>query len=365
MLAVIRKVVAIAPMEGYDSIELATVGGWNVVVKKGDFQLGDFGLYFSIGAILPLTDLTRFLGETQGANGPEVKQLKTKRFRKYLSQGLLAPLSWISELQPSLSSSGSTLSEKTIDGTGVTYKIEQLYDGMDLTRALNVRKFIHAEELHLYGDGKDRVKWPDYVPKTDEPRIQNITSALADLKGRPFVITQKFDGTSTTFILINGKFKVCSRNFEMTGTSENPEIAQRDSVYWTMAKKYNIEAGMRKLGKNIAIQGETIGPKINGNRHGVRDVTFHAFNIYDIDASRYMNWDEFITIANELNIPTVTLVSCGVFETVTCASLLELADKQTYRSGSICEGIVIKTNDNLVRFSAKIISNTYLEKYKL
>ncbi len=40
-MASIRRIDAINPIEGADLIEVAVVGGWNIVVKKNEFSVGD------------------------------------------------------------------------------------------------------------------------------------------------------------------------------------------------------------------------------------------------------------------------------------------------------------------------------------
>ena len=50
-LASFRTVDSIEPIVGADAIELAVVGGWKVVTKKGEFQAGDPCVYFEIEVI--------------------------------------------------------------------------------------------------------------------------------------------------------------------------------------------------------------------------------------------------------------------------------------------------------------------------
>ena len=47
-LASIRRIADIQPIEGADAIEVATVGGWKVVVKRGEFKVGDLAVYLEI-----------------------------------------------------------------------------------------------------------------------------------------------------------------------------------------------------------------------------------------------------------------------------------------------------------------------------
>jgi len=43
-LASIQRIRALEPIEGADAIEKAAVLGWQLVVKKGEFQVGDFAV---------------------------------------------------------------------------------------------------------------------------------------------------------------------------------------------------------------------------------------------------------------------------------------------------------------------------------
>ena len=44
-LASIQQILDIRPIKGADVIEVASVLGWNVVVKKGEFSVGDKCIY--------------------------------------------------------------------------------------------------------------------------------------------------------------------------------------------------------------------------------------------------------------------------------------------------------------------------------
>src|SRR5689334_16933923 len=86
-LATIVRILNIEPIEKADKIELATVLGWQVVVLKNQFKVGDLCIYFSIDSILdPDNPNTSFL---------EGKRLKTKKLLKVLSQGLVGSLDWL------------------------------------------------------------------------------------------------------------------------------------------------------------------------------------------------------------------------------------------------------------------------------
>ena len=52
-LASIQKIKALKPIEGADAIEKATVLGWQLVVKKGEFNVGDMAVYCEIDSLMP------------------------------------------------------------------------------------------------------------------------------------------------------------------------------------------------------------------------------------------------------------------------------------------------------------------------
>lgn len=342
-LATIVKVISIKAIENCDNIELTTVLGWNIVTKKNEFTVGDLGIYFCIDSILDKNNENmKFL---------EGKPLKTRKIRGAISQGLLVPLVWLKDFN--------------IDPTIVG-------EDDDVTQFLNVKKYIHPEEQNLYHqNNKGGTKtmpegmliFPQHIPKTDEPRGQNMKKTLSDFNGRDIVITQKFDGTSTTYINDRGNFVICGRNYIIS-----EDVGKVTNHYFEIAKRYNLKEKMQKLDKNIAIQGELCGPKMNNNRLKMDDIDYFVFNMYDIDNRLYLKHEDVVSISSELGLKMVTELYNGVFknEYLEIDNLLKLADQQKYLSGTPCEGIVVKTNDNKGgRISFKIISNEYLLKYKL
>ena len=61
-MASIRSIDNIEPITGADSSEVATVGGWKVVVKKGEFKTNDLVVYLEIDSWVP-TSLAPFLSK--------------------------------------------------------------------------------------------------------------------------------------------------------------------------------------------------------------------------------------------------------------------------------------------------------------
>ena len=84
-LASIQKIRDIQPIPKADRIELATVLGWKVVVKKGEFQIGDLCVYCEIDSVFPEMEKYEFLRNDQF-------RIRTKKLRGQISQGICFPL---------------------------------------------------------------------------------------------------------------------------------------------------------------------------------------------------------------------------------------------------------------------------------
>src|SRR5258708_37939295 len=85
-LASIQLIRSLEVIEGADAIEKATVLGWQLVVKKGEFKVGDLCVYCEIDCLMPDRPEFEFLR-------PRGMRIKTIRLRGQVSQGICFPLS--------------------------------------------------------------------------------------------------------------------------------------------------------------------------------------------------------------------------------------------------------------------------------
>lgn len=373
-LASIRKVLTTKPIEGADAIELAVVDGWQTVIKKGEFQAGDLCVYFEIDSFLPIREEFEFLRKSSYKKMGEEEgfRLKTIRLRGELSQGLIVPMKSLEKFMTH---------DKWVELYGdeeLEYVVPyedwlELKEGDDVTAIMGVEKYEAPIPTELRG--QIRGSFPSYIRKTDEERIQNLFYKVKDeMVDVEFEVSLKLDGTSCTFYVVdptvhNTKleepadvyFGHCSRNLDTKDTDNTP---------WTLAKESGIKERMiaffNRTGRSIAIQGELMGPSIQGNREKLTKPEFFLFNIWDIDQQRYLTPAERADIVEELQVKTVPILHTNlkVFEIGNDINDILLFAEGESINNPIREGLVFKSNILYKGelFSFKAISNKFLLK---
>lgn len=346
-LASVQYVHDVTPIEGADAIEAAHVLGWQVVVKKNEFKVGDVGVYFEIDSFLPIRPEFEFL---RGSSYKKTElmgegfRLRTARMRGQLSQGLLLPMSILPEKE---------------DGSSYTI-------GEDVTDILCVRKFEIEERASV--SGAIIGEMPYNIPKTDELRIQSFPELIDEIVGKPYYITTKMDGSSVTMYYVDGKFGCCTRNFELKDGD--------DSAVWKFAHENNLpekfeDYAARKGTDRVVLQGEFCAPGIQKNRLNLKKPEWFVFNVLDWDTER-LQWmlcglDEIADVTEVLGVQMVPVEEFDNDFSYTAEQLLERAEGK-YSSGKQKEGIVIRpiyqtpspTTGSWL--SMKVINNKYLLK---
>jgi len=234
--------------------------------------------------------------------------------------------------------------------------INDLLIGMDVSELLGIVKWEMPMNAQLAGMA--RGNFPTQIPKTDQERVQNLVKEIAQAAqdGLQFEVTEKLEGSSMTVYLIDGVFGVCSRNLDLKETEDN--------TFWQVARRDNIEAKMRAVptGGDFAIQGELIGPGIQGNIYKLSKPEFRVFDVYNISGGFYMTpHDRRALIKNMglLHVPVMLVdkdLGVGSVE-----EILDWADAQSVMgdiTGPWREGIVFKEVNGGMSFKA--ISNKYL-----
>lgn len=309
-LASIETINNIRSHPNADSLDIADVLGWQVVVKKGIHKEGDKIVFVTIDTIVPKAPWSEFLVDSKNPD----KQLRVKniKLRGEYSSGLVIPLS-----------------EFLLQFTSSEV-------GENLTETLGIQKYVKEMPAHLAGESIG--DFPTHLAsKTDEDNGLNdpeLVKKVFESDG-VIVITQKLDGSSITIIVENGQLsQVCSRNLSKKETTE--------STFWKAAKQLTLPPNWSGV-----IQGELCGNGIQGNPLKLIGIQMFVFQIKVGDS--YMTYEEMKSFCeNELKCETVPLIAkLEVSATVKLwtdplQKLQELADKQRYPSGLEGEGIVVR-----------------------
>lgn len=333
-LASLQKIKYVRPIDGADNIECVGVLGWECVSKKSEFRENDPCVYFEIDSLLPEDERYEFLRKSSYRADLKAYRLRTVRLRKQLSQGLALPV-------------------------GLFPESKNLPIGSDLTEILKVDKYEPPVPAQIQGDARS-FSWP--IPKTDETRVQQDDEYrfIEQLTGKPYYISLKLDGTSCSFIIDpkDGEYHVCGRNYSYKKNS--------DHSFWRVSERYDIEERLRSLGGNFSLQGEIVGPGIQKNRLGLKDVDFYVFNVVDVALNRRLSLDDALEVAGKVGIPFVPILERGESFNYSADGLLDRA-KGLYkdhfpdaRHNQEMEGIVIRSVCGLISFKA--INNDFLLK---
>lgn len=347
-LASIQVVNAVEAIPNADAIERVRVLGWWVVCKKGDFRPGDALVYCEIDSLLPETPEFEFLRKSsfkpaivQG--GQEVQRagfrIKTARLRGQVSQGICFPL-------------------------GILPPGTPLEVGTDVTDALGIIK--HDPPLPASLSGKVKGPFPSFIPKTDETRVQVLEAVLLRNRGRTFHVTEKLDGSSFTAFRRDGEFGVCSRNLLLDETDESHAFVK-------LARRLDLPAKLAAVrdrrGFDLAIQGEAIGPGIQGNRYARKEIELHLFTLFDISGHRLLSRDESNALVVELGLTAVpdlgTLtLNHGVDELVEFSVGPSVLNPKVPREGVVLRAPTEEFDPDLGgRLSFKVINPQFLLKF--
>ena len=333
-LASIQKIKALDPIEGADAIERASVLGWQLVVKKNEFKVGDLCVYCEIDSLFPDKPEFEFLR-------PRKMRVKTIRLRGQISQGICFPLSF---LPPAF----------------------EVFEDADCTEAMGIVKYEPPVPAHLSGIAKG--KFPSFIPKTDETRVQVMQRLLDKYKGEPCYVTEKLDGSSATYYIYQNEFGVCSRNLDLIEDGEN--------TFWKVARALDIETKLRSLNGNYALQGELVGEHVQDNKLKLRGHMVYFFNLFDIDRFEYLAYDAFVKTIASLGLQTVPILSTDYPLSNDIDSIIQMATRKSALKPELwAEGIVIRPltekidlilsneNFNNGRVTLKAINPEFLLKY--
>ena len=407
-LAYVVNIDAIEPIVGSDNCEAAIVGGWRVMVRKGQFKSGDLAVYFEIDSKLPDSNpCFSFMA-------PKGYKVKTQRYTfggkgLMISQGLLMSAEDFGWKQVYNEDGHGTfiLDENTshtmmVDDDSrfltkklnITYAVaednirksngdpNQKYKAMGARHAklaktrwwrwLMKREWGRKLLFKFFGKKKDNPRgWPNHFPyihKTDEERCENMPWILQNKE--PWIVTEKLDGTSCTYILekLKGRnkfeFYVLSRNVRQK--DENQDCYHDHNIYWDLAFKYDIENKLKAYLEAhpectyVCIQGEGVG-SVQGNPLKLKEDDLYVFNFIDSVKGRYPS-TLGKEIINEMGMKWVPILNDNFILPDDMETFKQMATARSVINPAVMrEGIVLRQAENDMSF--KNVSREYLLKH--
>ena len=365
-LASVQKISAITPINGADRVVLANFAniGWQCVVSKEDFKVGDLGVYIEIDSLVPKTQAFEFMLKCK-------YRVKSIKLRGVLSQGLAIPFSKFPDKDFSNFIEGDDLTEflgitkyeKEIGPDNQKPVVKKWYDPIKRTK-------FYRKHIQPFFDKVDPKHFPvNLIKESDETRIQNMPWILEKDADVEYEITEKCEGSSASYLLENKWFRksfhVCSHHTRIP--------KENDSNWWQIERKFQIRKTLEKLMRNDirswSIQGEIIGPKIQGNIYGLSELDFRVFRmkvVYKNGETYFYKPSHGEATLSPYGLKWVPIIGKCHLRDFTLESILKFADGKSVMGDHKREGFVFVCNDPLKQdYSFKVVSNEYiLEKEK-
>ena len=403
---------SIEPITGSDNCECAIIGGWHIMVRKGQFDVGDPAIYFEIDSKVPSTNPAFSFLEKRNY------KVKTQKFTfggkgNFISQGLLMHASdfgW--EIKEQIHIDHRDGSEERIpyivDDKGIEHYVDD--ESRFLTKLLGVTyadeednqrkapsvdKYKKMAQRHpnifkkpwarwlmkrswgrklmfmLFGKKKDKKNgWPSHIAaKTDVERIQNMIWLLKDKQ--PYVATEKVDGSSFSAMAERGKFNkikyyVCSRNVVFE-TPDSPCFYD-SNIYFEAWNKYNLKEIITNILNdynlpNVAIQAEVYGDSVQKRNYSLSNGEHQMAVFHIVSNGVKFPMDKTVEICEKYGLPHVPIVDDNYIFPDTIEELQTYVEGENSRiDGKPREGIVFYDKAT-GQIYTKFVSPNFLMKY--
>lgn len=344
-LVSLKNIDSIVVHPNADRLEIAKIGGWNIVVGKDYFSIGEQVIFFEVDSLIPQSSkwISEELRKKLNNNKrDDFFQLKTMKLRDVISQGLII---------------------KTSD-------IPNLDLNVDIADQLGVKRYKRQIDDIIEKDAPNVELFPtELFPRSHEARLQSYKEKFEKLKSSKYFVTLKIDGTSGSYYYDSKKDElvVCSRN-QVKNRIRDLSSAEilTECVYTRIAYKYKLYELLKQY-PELAIQGEIYGPKINGNLLGVKDIQFAVFHIFKIGDCYYnkaMKFLDMVDFCKNHGLNAVPLIEHGdkLPDDIQLDEIIAKSKGKYPGTNKDREGLVWRNSDNTVSF--KVINNDYLLKAK-
>lgn len=315
----------VRPHDNAERLEIVPVGGWQAVVKKGQFKPGDRAVYIEPDYTVPTAHPDfAFLAK----DGRERHRLKAVRLRGVLSFGLLIP-------PPA--------------------EVATMNVGEDVMAQLGIERYVPPTKL-AKSDELPEAEWPSlYVPVFDVETYQKFPDLIAP--GEPVVVTEKIHGANAKYLYHNGAFYMGSRTRWL-----KPDV---DHIWKAAADANPAIAAWCANNPGTILYGEVYG-RVQSLKYGLAHaVAFAAFAA--LSADQWRNQLDLLSSVRDSGVPIAPLLYEGPFDHATIAALAEMdsavpgAGEGHMREGVVIVPAVERRDINVGRVALKLISNRYWE----
>lgn len=355
----VSSVKEIKPIEGADKIELAVIGGWNCVIQKNAYKVGDLVVVATTDAVIPL-ELSVAMGVTSYLrNGQRVRTVK---LRGVYSECLIIPLA------------------------NVPYKgtKNEYFEGRDMMEVMNITKWEPPVQMRQLSSGK-KVRYqdnPNFHIYYKFPNLKNVPDMFTE---KDLVeITRKIHGTNARYGIVKKtkisfwdkivkflgnkwveyEFVVGSHNVEKGSDSQG---FYDTNVWYEIAERYHIKdkmwniakfRGAEDIGTGMTLYGEIYGAGIQkGYDYGLEDIKLVGFDV-SINGQYLDTSKAAYIITAHFRVPYVPILWTGMWSKKIQDSFV----LNNFIEGTKVphEGVVVKDVSGDRRKIAKVINPDYL-----
>ena len=342
-----------------DRLELATVYGFQVVIQKNSYSVGDRVIYIPVDSILP-QELEDKLFPPDSKIKLEKHRVRQIRIRGFPSQGMIIDADFVQNIE-------SYALETDLSNILGIEKYEQPQVFIN-NRAKSSRDKRSGNTLFHKYNGVENIKWYPNLFKSDEWVC--VQEKLHGTNCRAGILPRKVDRWWKKILVKLGflsKYQKCygSNNVDISAHGYTAAFAYYDyDVYKHALDKAGI---FDKLKPGEIIYGEVIGKGIqNGYDYGHDDPTFVAFDMKKLKDDGTFEWLDPIRVSylcSKLGIAFVPVLHIGPFDKERIATLS--VGSSTYNDKEVIEGVVIKAVDSYDNFgnkrALKLINTEYLD----
>ena len=359
----------VLPHSNADKLEIAHIGGWQVICKKDEYRIGDLTIFVPPDSVLPQDLIDKHGVASYLATGNRVKAVKLRGEKSF----------------------------------GLLLKPENGWrEGQDVAGTLGITKWEPPPPTQgLAGSGsktQQAKRHPLWQRYTEIENVRHYRSVLSE--DEQVVCVEKCHGCNVSISMLNGELVVSSHNYNrqppckyterklnwiqrqirnlgrrfnknwLGPICEIDEAGKVDDWYWhatTIPGVLTLLQDLAETHKQVILYGECFGRVQKGMNYGSPEgLKFAAFDLL-IDG-KYLDYDAFALACATYHVPRLPVIYRGLYRFET---IMEIANGNTMIDGApsnqIREGIVVRpvkerNEPRCGRVIFKAINDDYLMK---